>query len=58
MRRERSKNTQQYSEMLKVMNEKEELRDQIDEMLNGEEKTRILSNLVDELRGKNEDLTK
>jgi acyl-homoserine lactone acylase PvdQ len=53
LRKERAKNTQQYSQILELMGEKEELKVEIENLINGEEKTKILSELVDELKQKN-----
>ncbi len=43
LRKERAKNTQQYSQILELMGEKEELKVEIENLINGEEKTKILS---------------
>lgn len=56
LRKERNKNTAQYQEILKLMNENEELKMEIDNLIGGEERTKILSTMVEELKSKNEDL--
>jgi hypothetical protein len=58
LRRERTKNTQQYTEILKYMGEVANLKDELTLLSNGSEKTEVLSKMVEELRSKNEDLVR
>jgi uncharacterized coiled-coil DUF342 family protein len=47
LRKERTKNTQQYTEVLKHLNEIASLKEELARLNSGEEKTAILSNMVE-----------
>lgn len=47
LRREKTKNTQQYAQMLKLMSENEELKAELNSLMSDEEKTKVLAHLVE-----------